>query len=121
MESLKKYGITFASVLLAILMLFAGSAKLAGVPELHISFAVLGLPVWFGYFIGACEVAGAIGLLIRPLSALAALGIFIIMVGAVYFHLVYTPISQTIPSLLILIVSGLIFYKRREYMLVFKK
>ncbi len=121
MESLKKHGIMVASVLVAILLLFAGSAKLAGVPALHSSFAMLGLPVWFGYFIGACEVAGAIGLLIRPLSALAAIGISIIMLGAVYFHVVYTPISQGIPALVILIVSGLIFFKRREDMLAFKK
>ena len=42
------------------------------VPQLHTSFAELGLPVWFGYCIGASEVAGAICLFIRPLSALAA-------------------------------------------------
>ena len=38
----------------------AGSAKLAGVEQMHLSFALMGLPAWFGYFIGASELAGAV-------------------------------------------------------------
>ena len=119
MEVLRKYGIWAAIIVVALLVSVAGAMKLAGTPALHESFAILGLPGWFGYFIGLCEVAGAIGLLIRPLSALAAAGLSIIMLGAIYFHVVHTPIGQTVPALVILLLCVFIFTRRREAMLKF--
>ena len=95
----------------------AGVAKLAGVPMVHLSFANLGLPSWFGYFIGLCEVAGAIGLLIRPLSALAALGLGIITVGAVYYHVTNPPLQEGIPAIVLLVLCVIIFMARRGSML----
>lgn len=89
-------------VLLALPLLLAGSAKLAGVPQLHASFAMMGLPAGFGYFIGAAEVAGAIGLFIEPLRRLAALGIALVMVGALGFHIGYTPLAQGLPAAILL-------------------
>lgn len=79
---------------------------------MHASFGTLGLPPWFGYFIGACEVAGAVGLFIRRLSMLAAAGISIIMIGALYFHIMHTPLSQGIPALAILLLSAFIIKER---------
>ncbi|CAN5756444.1 hypothetical protein BH11PSE13_BH11PSE13_42080 [soil metagenome] len=61
-----------ATVLTALTLLAGGGANLVGVPLMHQSFIELGLPVWFGYFIGACEVAGAVALFVAPISALAA-------------------------------------------------
>lgn len=92
-------------VLLALPMIAAGGAKLAGVPELHQSFATMGLPSWFGYFIGAAEVAGGIGLLIPRLSALAATGLAPIMAGAVYFHIAYA-VPSFVPALVFLVLCG---------------
>ncbi|MEJ6003918.1 DoxX family protein [Paucibacter sp. AS339] len=94
-----------ALLLLALPLLAAGAAKLAGVPQMHISFALMGLPAWFGYFIGAAEVAGAIGLFIWPLRAWAASGIAVVMLGALGFHALYTPLSQGIPALILLVLS----------------
>ena len=68
-------------VLLALPLIAFGSAKLAGVPDFHVSFEAMGLPTWFGYAIGCVEVLGGIGLLIPRLSALAATGIIPIMIG----------------------------------------
>lgn len=90
-----------------------GIAKLAGVPYVHSSFPRLGLPGWFGYFIGACEVLGSIGLLIRPICAVAAAGIGIIMVGATYYHAVYTPAIQAVPALVLTLLCIYIFVERR--------
>lgn len=89
----------------------AGAAKLLGVPQLHASFAIMGLPVWFGYFIGLCELSGGIGLFIRKLSALAACGLLCIMAGAIYFHVHYEVATHAIPALalsglLIAIIAG---------------
>ncbi len=113
-------GIKVIKIILAIILLMAGSAKLAGVEEMHKSFSILGLPGWFGYFIGFCEIAGAIGLFIRPLSALAAAGIAMIMVGAIYFHIMHTPIVSAIPAIIVLILSVVVFVKNKSMMLKFK-
>jgi putative oxidoreductase len=102
MSKLKTY---LPAALLALPLLLAGGAKLAGVPQLHASFGILGLPSWFGYFIGAAEVAGALGLFILPLQRLAAAGIAPIMAGALFFHLKHTPWAEGLPALLLLALS----------------
>src|SRR5688572_5327246 len=103
------------SIALVVLYVGAGGlAKLAGVPYVHSSFPKLGLPAWFGYFIGVCEVLGCIALFFRPLRALAALGIGIIMVGATYYHSVYTPVFQAAPAFVLLILSAYIAWTSRR-------
>src|SRR5687768_13625801 len=82
MSQARNYPLWIAITLVSLYVGAAGVAKLLGVPYVHSSFPKLGLPGWFGYFIGVCEVLGPIGLLIRPLRALAAIGLAIIMVGA---------------------------------------
>jgi uncharacterized membrane protein YphA (DoxX/SURF4 family) len=118
---MKKYAIWIAIGIAALVLVGAGGAKLAGVPEVHKSFFILGLPSWFGYFIGVCEIAGAIGLFIRPLSAAAAAGIIVIMLGALYFHGVYTPMAQGIPALVVLLLCGYIIAGRRKSLFLFGK
>ncbi|AEF55253.1 DoxX family protein [Marinomonas posidonica] len=81
----------------------AGAAKLAGVEQMHLSFALMGLPAWFGYFIGACELAGAIGIWFKKLRLYAASGLAIIMLGALYFHTVYETIANGIPAIILLL------------------
>ena len=117
MSFLQKHGVLIASAVLALIVGAAGIAKLKGVPMVHQSFAVLGLPFWFGYFIGAAEVAGAVGLFIHRLSGHAALGLAIIGVGVVYFHLVNTPISQGVPAIVVLLLASFIVVKRRDQIL----
>jgi len=118
---MKKYGVWLAIGIAALVLVGAGGAKLAGVPEVHRSFFILGLPPWFGYFIGVCEIAGAIGLFIRPLSAAAAAGIIVIMLGALYFHGVYTPMAQGIPALVVMLLCGYIVAERRTSLFLFGK
>jgi putative oxidoreductase len=121
MEKRKDHRVSIATALVALYVGAGGIAKLLGVPYVHSSFPRLGLPVWFGYFIGVCEVLGSIGLLIPPLSALAALGIGIIMVGATYYHATYTPISQTAPAFILTMLCAYIFLKRRADILKFRQ
>ena len=75
MKTVNKYSVLALITLVSLMLLGAGSAKLAGVEELHKSFEFLALPYWFGYFIGACEIAGGIGLFVHDLRKLAAIGI----------------------------------------------
>ena len=111
---LKKYGFNVGRGLLAFIMFAGGAAKLAGVPEALESFSILGLPSWFGYFIGACEVAGAIGLFISPLSALAAVGIALVMLGAISFHVMHTPLAEGIPALIAFSLAVYVAIKQRS-------
>ena len=69
-------------VLTAFAFAAAGVLKLVGDPMFSDSFGKIGLPGGFGYFIGCCEIAGAVGLFIRRLATLAAAGLAIIMLGA---------------------------------------
>jgi len=119
MRSARNYPLSIAIALVVLYVGAGGIAKLAGVPYVHSSFPKLGLPPWFGYFIGVCEVVGPIGLLIRPLRALAALGIGVIMVGATYYHAVYTPIVQALPALVLAVLCTYIFLEARRDILRF--
>ena len=77
-------------ILLALLFLFAGGMKLIMPIEAMNAQASIPLPGLFLRFIGVAEVLGAIGLILpgivriqQRLTPLAALGLMIIMVGAV--------------------------------------
>ena len=121
MEEGRNYPLWIAITLVALYVGSGGLAKLAGVPYVHSSFPRLGLPAWFGYFIGVCEVLGSIGLFIRPLSALAAVGIGIIMIGATYYHATYTPVIQATPAFVLGLLCVYIFSSRRADILKFKR
>jgi putative oxidoreductase len=112
-SKIRSYVFWIAIALVVLYVGAGGAAKLAGVPYVHSSFPKMGLPPWFGYFIGVCEVLGCIALFIRPLRALAALGIAIIMVGATYYHCIYTPVLQAAPAFVLLLLSLYIFWTAR--------
>jgi len=102
-----------AIILLGLPMLMAGGAKLAGVPELHQSFAMMGLPKWLGYFVGVAELVAGIAVFIRAFSALAALALIPIMLGAAYFHIVYA-VPSVVPALVFILLSFAVIYFRRS-------
>lgn len=95
-----------AMIIVTLVMLMGGVMKLTGNEMAMASFAVLGLPALFGTFIGICEIAGALGIWYRPTSRYAAMGIAAIMLGAVYYHVVHTPIAEGIPALVVLLCCG---------------
>jgi putative oxidoreductase len=119
MSKPKDFLLLVAIVMTALYIGGGGAAKLAGIPYVHSSFPKLGLPTWFGYFIGTCEVLGSVALFIRPLSALAALGLLVIMIGATYYHAVYTPIVQAAPAFVLALLCVYIFLKRRGQLFKF--
>ncbi len=94
------------SALMAALYLFAGGSKLAGAEQAIVSFRNFGYVDAFRLFIGACEVAGAVGLLIPRLASLAAGGLMLIMVGAAYSHMSVgeTPLPPLVPFLFLIVV-----------------
>lgn len=88
--------------LLCLLYLFAGSMKFFTPAEQMTQGS--SLPVSFFYFIGACEVLGALGLVLpgalkirRGLTPIAAVGLAIIMVGAVVISFQMDPKLAVMP------------------------
>ena len=69
-----------AQILLALLFVYFGLAKLTG--GLVQEFADIGAGQWLRYFSGTAELAGAIGLLTPWLAGLAAAGLAAVMAGA---------------------------------------
>jgi uncharacterized membrane protein YphA (DoxX/SURF4 family) len=93
-------------VVLALIFLFAGSMKLA--LPIEVMTAQMPLPGLFLRFIGVCEVAGALGLILpgllriqRGLTPLAASGLVVIMVGAVIVTLVSGSVAGAVVPLVV--------------------
>ena len=75
---------------LSLVFLVAGSSKFIMSAEQMSAQSDVDIPLWFMRFIGVCEVAGALGLILPSVSRirtgltpLAAYGLVVIMVGAV--------------------------------------
>ena len=107
-----KYVNYIVMILVSLVMLMGAALKLSGNEVALQSFVNLGLPSWFGTFIGVCELLGAIGLWLRPTSRLAAMGIAVIMLGAIYYHVMFPPIEAGIPAAVVLLCCGWIIGRK---------
>lgn len=104
---------------LALLFLFAGSMKLtAPAAELARRSA---LPPLFLRFIGLAEVAGALGLVLpeilpvgRGLTALAAAGLVLIMVGATVLTAAAGQVGTAVFPAVVGLLAAFVVYKRRS-------
>lgn len=76
------------------------------------TFDRIGFGQWFRYFTAAVETAGAIGLLIPPLSGLAALGLVGVMIGAITTELtVRVPAGAALPAILLVLFAVVAWYR----------
>lgn len=91
----------------------AGLVKVTGSPEMVDLFATIGAGQWLRYLVGALELAGAVGLLVPVLSALAALGLAALMVGATATNLLVLGASPWLPIGLLL-ASSVVAWARRS-------
>jgi uncharacterized membrane protein YphA (DoxX/SURF4 family) len=105
--------VTIVSAVTALAFLAAGTAKLLGAPPLVESFTHFGFGTGFMRFIGATEVAGAVGLFLPRLAPLAATGLVIIMGGAVVVHLLHDPMAEAVPPAVLLISCAFLAFSRR--------
>ena len=113
-----KWATLGAMGLLSLLFLMAGGSKVTGSAEMIQTFERFGLPIALMYFIGVCEMAGAVGLWLNvtvvlpwSLRRLAALGLAIIMVGAITMHILNDPVVLAIPAAVALVL--LLFLLRK--------
>ena len=106
-------------VLLALVLLFAGGAKLVmSVAEMNAG-SPMPLPGPFLRFIGAAEIAGALGLIlpgalrIRPgLTPLAAAGLTIVMIGATVITVMTMSASMALLPFTVGVLAVLVAYTR---------
>jgi uncharacterized membrane protein YphA (DoxX/SURF4 family) len=116
MSKSKTIAVWVICVLLAALFAFAGLPKVTGDPRAVEGFAKGGFPGWFLLFIGAAEIAGAVGLLIPRLRFWAASGLFIIMIGAVATHLrAGDSPDKVAPAAIALVLTGLVAWLSRPH------
>lgn len=99
-------------LLLAGVFLGSGAFKLSGNPAATHTFDALGLGQAFRIFIGVAEVLGAIGLLVPPLAAPAAVGLALIMLGAVTSHLLVLGPSA-VPAAVALVLCVFVAWNER--------
>lgn len=98
-------------------LFFAGGAagKLVGSQEMVEAFHAWGYPEWFMYMVGAVEILGAMLLLFprknmlgAPFRFWGALGLAVIMVGAVGTHIVHAEyLSALLPVGLMALLAGM--------------
>jgi putative oxidoreductase len=89
---------------IALLMVFAGTAKLNPKPEMVAGFASYGFGIGFLYFIGVCEILGGLGLLIPRTRFWAATLLVPILAGAVWLHITHGEASHLpIPALFLVL------------------
>jgi hypothetical protein len=119
----KRSGVVYAlwtiQVLLALLFLFAGVAKL--VMPAEAMKGPVAIPVLFLRFIGVCEVLGALGLILpgllrirQELTWLAASGLVIIMIGATVVNLMGGLIVIAVVTAITGLLAAFVAYKRRQ-------
>jgi len=100
------------SGLLTALFLFAGLPKLLTPAKMLAEWVYA---PWFLTFIGVCETLGAIGLVIPRLAALAAAGLSVIMIGAVYTLVTHHLTKELpVPIVVFFLLMLVIFLRRKE-------
>jgi uncharacterized membrane protein len=114
-----KYALWIIQGLLAALFLFAGVMKF--VMPVEAMTKEIQLPGLFLHFIGVCEILGGLGLFlpallnIRPgLTSLAAMGLLIIMLGAIVLTLISGGVGQAAIPLVIGLILVFILYGRQR-------
>jgi hypothetical protein len=117
MKSIMNKSLWVIQGLLALLFIFSGVMKL--VLPIEAMTAQMAFPGWFLRFIGIAEVLGGLGLILpgifkfKPmLTPLAALGLVIIMVGAVVVTIMSMSVVTAIFPFVVGILAGFVGYGR---------
>ena len=110
-------------ILLALLFLFAGITKLVPIIPMPPPPPNMWMPpMWFLKFIGVCEVLGALGLVLpgllrrqQYLTVWAAIGLTVIMIGAVVVSVMTMGVASAVMPLVIGLLCAFVAYGRRGY------
>ncbi len=109
-------------ILLALLFLFAGVTKLLPIMTMPPPPPNMWMPpMWFLKFIGLCELLGGLGLVLpglfrrqQYLTVLAAIGLTIIMIGAVAVTIMTLGVAAAVTPLIVGILCAFVAYGRSK-------
>ncbi|GGN92053.1 hypothetical protein GCM10010112_78840 [Actinoplanes lobatus] len=101
---------TTLSILLAVVFLSLGLAKLFGAKPIRETSERIGVPFPFLRFVGVLEVSAAVGLLIglawKPLGVAAAIGLTLLMAGGYIAHARAKEPAQGLPAAVLAVLAG---------------
>ncbi len=100
-------------VLLAVIYLAAGGAKLAGAPMMVQTFEAIGFGQWFRIVTGLVEISGALALLTPGFAGPAAIWLGTTMVCAAFAHILFLGNSPA-PPLVLLALNLVVVWLRRD-------
>jgi putative oxidoreductase len=107
-------------IALAAMFLFAGGAKLVGVPAMVNLFAEIGFGQWFRYVTGAIEISAAVALLIPSAALFGAVLLVLTMFGAATANL-FLGQSPAVPLVLLLVAAAVAWTRRNQLRGVFSR
>jgi len=99
-------------ILLALAFTAAGTAKLAGVPQMVANFEAIGFGQWFRYVTGAVELLGIVLILLPRTAFFGGLWLGGTMVGAVATHLFLIG-GSAIPAMVLGVLCAIVVYHLR--------
>ena len=103
-------------VLVALVLLAAGSGKLVGSAAMVALFDAIGIGQWFRYVTGSLEVLGALLLLVPGKTVFGAGLLACVLAGAVVTHLTVLHTAPTAPLLLFALTALIAFGRRSQLM-----
>jgi putative oxidoreductase len=102
-------------VLLGLAFIASGVKKFTDLPGTVGMFSSIGLPGALAYVVAGAEVLGGIGLLVPRFTRLAAMGLVLVMMGAVSMHATKIPggLANGVPALVLLALLAVVLWLRR--------
>jgi uncharacterized membrane protein len=101
-------------ILLGLAIVAAGATKLLAEAGAVKMFDDIGVGQWLRLVIGVLEIAGAAGLMIPRLRALAALCLLLLLLGATVVNLTVLGTSPLIPIAYAAMAAAILFLRRHE-------
>lgn len=100
-------------IVLVALFLMMSSQKLLATQEVVDNFRRWGMPENMYYVIGFFELLGAIGLLIPRTAGMAAVGLILILIGAVFTHLTHSEYGMALLPITTIALLAVVAYFRK--------
>jgi len=107
----KNIALWVIQIALVVLFVLMSSQKLLATQDVVDNFQRWGMPDGMYYIIGTFELLGAIGLLIPRTAGMAAVGLILIMIGAVFTHLTHgeylnSPLPLALFAIVLLVITA---------------
>lgn len=107
-------------IVLCAAFLAAAFFKLTAAPVMVSEFNRIGLGQWFRYFTGACELSGAVLIVMPMLAGVGALILACVMIGAVLTELLVLH-DSVVPAAVLGVLSLIVLIARRADVLRIKR